>query len=73
MPATLTPIQTAVTGAEDVGDHTQPIQALAQFYRALNSRDIVMMQQHWENSPEAAMDNPLGDIKRGWQEIRAVY
>ena len=69
----LTPIQNPVTGSEDLGDHTQPLQALAQLYRALNSRDIAMMQQHWEDSPDAAMDNPLGGIKRGWQEIRTVY
>ena len=67
------PIQTPVTGSEDLGDHTRPIQALAQFYRALNSRDIAMMQAHWENSPEAAMDNPLGGIRRGWAEIRTLY
>jgi ketosteroid isomerase-like protein len=73
MPGTLTPIQSPVTGAEDLGDHTQPFQALAQFYRALNTRDIAMMQQHWENSPDAAMDNPLGGINRGWQQIRTVY
>jgi ketosteroid isomerase-like protein len=31
------------------------------------------MEQNWEQSAEAAMDNPLGGIKRGWPEIRAVY
>jgi ketosteroid isomerase-like protein len=73
MAAILDPVQQPVTGREDLGDHTQPVQALAQFYRALNSRDIGMMQQNWENSPEAAMDNPLGGIKRGWDDIRTVY
>ncbi len=49
------------------------MQALAQFYRALNSRDIKLMQANWDNSAGAAMDNPLGGIKRGWTEIRALY
>ncbi len=31
------------------------------------------MQANWDNSAGAAMDNPLGGIKRGWTEIRALY
>jgi ketosteroid isomerase-like protein len=49
------------------------MQALAQFYRALNARDLEMMQQNWVNSADAAMDNPLGGIKRGWSEIKTTY
>ncbi|HEX5484287.1 MAG TPA: nuclear transport factor 2 family protein [Terriglobia bacterium] len=67
------PIQTPVTGHEYEGDQREAMQALAQFYCALNSRDIEMMQQNWANSAEAAMDNPLGGIKRGWGEIRTTY
>jgi ketosteroid isomerase-like protein len=62
-----------VTGREYNGDQREALQALAQFYRALNSRDIEMMQQNWANSAEVAMDNPLGGIKRGWSEIRTTY
>src|SRR5205085_3615519 len=29
--------------------------------------------QNWANSADAAMDNPLGGIKRGWNEIRETY
>ena len=67
------PIQTPVTGRETSEDQRQPLQALAKFYRALNTRNIELMQQIWDNSFEAAMDNPLGGIKRGWNEIRPVY
>lgn len=67
------PIQMPVTGGENSGDQREALQALAQFYRALNTRDLDLMQQNWANSPEAAMDNPLGGIKRGWSEIRAIY
>src|SRR3954454_22581616 len=73
MTSILTPTQNPVTGREDLGDHSQALQTLAQFYSALNSRDIALMQQNWENSPEVAMDNPLGGIKRGWEEIRTLY
>ena len=67
------PIQTPVTGRDYAGDQRDSLQALAQFYCALNSRDLDMMQQNWANSADAAMDNPLGGIKRGWSEIRTTY
>lgn len=66
-------IQEPVTGREQIADPAQPHHALAQFYRALNARDLALMEQNWEGSPEAAMDNPLGGIKRGWLEIRQTY
>ncbi len=31
------------------------------------------MSRNWAQTHEIAMDNPLGGIKRGWEEIRAVY
>lgn len=34
---------------------------------------MALMEQNWDATDEAAMDNPLGDIKRGWAEIRYVY
>jgi ketosteroid isomerase-like protein len=71
--ATAAPIQQPITGREPLGDLTQPIQALAQFYRAFNERDLARMAENWHNSSEASMDNPLGGIKRGWNEIRPVY
>lgn len=66
-------IQTPITGREYKGDQRDILQALAQFYLALNSRNIEMMQQNWANSAEIAMDNPLGGIKRGWGEIGTIY
>lgn len=73
MSSSISPIQEAVTGREPVTDPAEPAYALAQFYRALNTRDLALMEQNWENSPEAAMDNPLGGIRRGWREIRRTY
>jgi ketosteroid isomerase-like protein len=68
------PIQTPITGRENSGeDQRDANQALALFYRALNARDLELMQRNWINSAEAAMDNPLGGIKRGWSEIKPTY
>jgi ketosteroid isomerase-like protein len=73
MPNQSAPIQEPVRGREDLGDLSQPQQALAQFYKAINSRDLALVEQNWDNSSEAEMDNPLGGIKRGWSEIRETY
>jgi ketosteroid isomerase-like protein len=67
------PIQEAITGKEDQGDLSTPYQSLAQFYCAFNSGNIKMMSENWWHSDDIAMDNPLGDIKRGWEEIQPVY
>ena len=32
-----------------------------------------MMSENWWQSDDIAMDNPLGGIKRGWEEIHPVY
>jgi len=67
------PAQEPITGNENQGDLLQPYQVLVQFYCAFNSGDINMMSQNWYQSDEIAMDNPLGGIKRGWNEIKEVY
>lgn len=67
------PIQVPVTGREYSGEQREPMQALAQFYHALNERDLRVMRQNWANFEDSAMDDPLGGIKRGWPEISRTY
>ncbi|GFE59768.1 nuclear transport factor 2 family protein [Geobacter sp. AOG2] len=64
---------TPVTGREEKDNLMPQMRALSEFYEALNSRDMEKMAQNWVPSDEAVMDNPLGGIKRGWEEIRDVY
>ena len=66
-------IMKAVTGAEPDVDPTTPAGALAEFYRAFNGRDLSLMELNWLHGDDTAMDNPLGGIRRGWDEIRSVY
>ena|SRR5437868_3260739 len=66
-------VQDAINGADNLTDTRQPYGALQQFYRALNTRDRELMARNWDSSEDAAMDNPLGGIKRGWNEIASVY
>jgi ketosteroid isomerase-like protein len=67
------PTQTPITGSEVIENADSPLAALIQFYRAFNSRDMAEMEMNWENSADIAMDNPLGGIKRGWNEIKVIY
>jgi len=66
-------IQEPITGKEEQGQLTTPYQALVQFYCAFNSGNLEMMSENWAQSDQIAMDNPLGGIKRGWNEIKSVY
>lgn len=67
------PEQTPITGREHVADRSTAFAALVHFYRAFNSRSLSEMARNWEQSGAIAMDNPLGGIKRGWDEISSVY
>lgn len=64
---------TPVTGREEKDNLAPQMRALSEFYEALNSRDMEKMARNWAQSDEAVMDNPLGGIKRGWEEIKGVY
>lgn len=69
----MTLIDSAISGANH---HTSPTTAeatLEEFYAAFNGRDIALMTQNWSDGTEASMSNPLGGIRRGWDEIKAGY
>lgn len=54
-------------------EYTSPEhQALSQFYKAFNTQDIKLMQENW-SLENGIMDNPLGGILRGWENISEVY
>ena len=67
------PIQEPITGKEDLGDLSQPKQALAQFYKAFNTRDLKMIDDNFVASDEVAIDNPLGGIRRGSDVAHKMY
>jgi ketosteroid isomerase-like protein len=67
------PVQNPITGEENKTNINSTIGALIDFYNAFNNRDIKKMADIWLQSDEIAMDNPLGGVKRGWEEIKSVY
>jgi hypothetical protein len=66
-------IATPITGRETAIDPTHPSGAVADLYRAFNARDLMLMARNWDLSHQVSMDNPLGGIRRGWNDIRPVY
>lgn len=60
-----------ITGGE-CADSDTPLGALSAFYRAFNSRNLDLMRQNW-HPQECVLDNPLGGIRRGWDEIEPLY
>jgi len=63
-----------ITGKENRTElENLEIIALSKFYEAFNERNLDLMQQVWLNSNESSMNNPLGGIMRGWEEIKLVY
>jgi ketosteroid isomerase-like protein len=69
----MVPEQQPITGQEEKTGLTGPLRALVEFYEAFNGRDLELMAENWAQTDEIAMDNPVGGIKRGWEEIKAVY
>lgn len=47
--------------------------ALSDFYRAFNTQNIQLMELSWLNSETISMSNPIGGIRKGWNEIKAGY
>ena len=61
-----------ITGDEEQVDPRTPEGALAEFYRAFNSRDLTLMEANW-SPEEATVYHQLGGTRRGWEEIRELY
>lgn len=64
---------TAIAGNEKIKEVGSPYSALVDFYRAFNQQDFELMKKNWLQTEEASMSNPLGGVKRGWEEISKVY
>ena len=62
-----------ITGSEDKQTLSAHLRTLSDFYTAFNNADMELMSRNWAQTDEAIMDNPVGGIKRGWEEIRSVY
>ena len=69
----MTATLTEITGTENkIGDGSA-LDALIDFYRAFNARDLDGLATNWADGEAPSMDNPIGGIRRGWPSIRDGY
>ena len=64
---------TEITGAEVPARDGGPLDALIDFYRAFNAKDLVGLAANWAAGDTPSMDNPIGGIRLGWLAIREGY
>ncbi len=69
----LSAVPPPIPGSGGIGDLRDPVQALAQFYRAFNTRDVDLMDRSWDHSPDTVVVSPLVGLLRGWPTIRSAY
>lgn len=62
-----------ISGSENENELNDKMKALSKFYKAFNEQDIDLMESIWDNNANSVMDNPVGGIKVGWQDIKDVY
>ena len=62
-----------ITGGEQKAGDGGPRDALIDFYRAFNARDLDGLAANWMAGEEPSMDNPIGGIRRGWNAISEGY
>lgn len=66
-------IKIPITGDEISNLADEETKSLSLFYKAFNYRDMKLMAESWLKTDEISMDNPMGGIRRGWQEISNGY
>jgi hypothetical protein len=63
-----------ITGQENIDLlNDLRIKALIKFYKAFNHQDIEAMNQVWYNSGNSIMNNPVGGMVKGYENIMEVY
>jgi hypothetical protein len=66
-------INTAINGTGVRAGDGSPLDALYDFYRAFNGRDLDGLAANWAEGEAPSMANPIGGIRRSWPAIREGY
>ena len=66
-------VSTKIINGKETDVLSKEEQALSKFYKAFNTKDTTLMSDSWLNTEEISMDNPIGGIRRGWEEIKKGY
>ena len=69
----MTALPIEINGTEASLGDGGAMDALIDFYRAFNGRDLDALAANWAQGNAPSMDNPIGGIRRGWQAISEGY
>jgi len=62
-----------IDGNEPKAGDGGPLDALIEFYRSFNGKDLAGLESVWLAGRDPSMDNPIGGIRRGWSSIAEGY
>jgi hypothetical protein len=66
-------LQDAITGAEELGDVSQPTKALAKLYRGFKTRDLNLIDANVAPTDDVVIDDLVGGIRRGRDQPHLMY
>jgi hypothetical protein len=72
-PVRQSPAAEPITGKEANIDPTEPLGALADYYRAFNTRNFQLMELNWSDCDDVSIESPLGGTQNGWTSISRIY
>ncbi|HWG59502.1 MAG TPA: nuclear transport factor 2 family protein [Candidatus Acidoferrales bacterium] len=67
------PEKTPINGTQHGFPKGSPLEALNEFYGALNHRDLQKTAATWATTGDATVAGPSGDVERGWPAIEEQY
>jgi hypothetical protein len=62
-----------INGTETAQEDGSALDALIRFYRAFNAGNLKGLEKVWLGGSDPSMDNPIGGIRRGWDQIADGY
>ncbi|MGE4541076.1 MAG: nuclear transport factor 2 family protein [Bacteroidales bacterium] len=67
-------LKMTINGSEPLASiDDDKLKSVVLFYKAFNQRDLDLMQKVWLSGEASSMNNPVGGIMRGWDNIKVVY
>jgi len=62
-----------INGENNVSGLPETLRALSYFYAGFNQRNLDASMKNWAHREDVVMCNPIGGIRRGWDDILQAY
>jgi len=63
----------SINGKNNVSGLSGALKALTAFYAGFNQRDVDASMKNWAHRGDVVMCNPIGGIRKGWNDILQAY